>query len=169
VLARRAAGPSPADIVNLDNKAASSAADAGHALVAHAFGVGAVERVAIEPRGQALGVTHVTRHPGGPRYHEGEQASRVAMMLGGVSTGASEDLERACELAIRRVGSLGVSKAFGLMSVLSVLSVQGVPRERLAPDVPAAVLQEARALPGPGRQALPIVARGACHVGSPQG
>jgi cell division protease FtsH len=38
------------------------------------------------------------------------------------------------------VGSLGFSKAFGL------LSVAGVPRELLGPDIQAAVLQEARAL-----------------------
>jgi ATP-dependent Zn protease len=57
-----------------------------------------------------------------------------------VSTGASDDLKRASELAINMVGSLGFSEAFGL------LSVAGVPKELLGPDIQAAVLREARLL-----------------------
>ncbi len=124
--------------------------EAGHALVGHWLGVGAVERVTIEPRGQALGVTYITRHTEDPLYKQAELTSRLAMMLagreaellvlGGVSSGASDDLKRASELAINMVGSLGFSKAFGL------LSVAGVPKELLGPDIQAAVLHEARAL-----------------------
>ena len=124
--------------------------EAGHALVGHWLHVGAVERVTIEPRGQALGVTYIHRDTEDPLYQEDELGSRVAMMLGGreaellvlgsVSTGASDDLKRASELAINMVGSLGFSKTFGL------LSVAGVPKDLLGPDIQAAVLQEARAL-----------------------
>ncbi len=124
--------------------------EAGHALVGHWLRVGAVERVTIEPRGQALGVTYITRDTEDPLYQQAELTSRLAMMLGGreaellvqgsVSSGASDDLKRASELAINMVGSLGFSKAFGL------LSVAGVPKELLGPDIQAAVLQEARAL-----------------------
>jgi cell division protease FtsH len=124
--------------------------EAGHALVAHALGVGAVERVTIEPRGPALGVTYITRDTEDPLYQQAELSSRLAMMLGGreaellvlesVSSGASDDLKRASELAINMVGSLGFSKTFGL------LSVAGVPKELLGPDIQAAVLHEARAL-----------------------
>jgi cell division protease FtsH len=57
-----------------------------------------------------------------------------------VSTGASDDLKRASELAINMVGSLGFSDAFGL------LSVAGVPKELLGPDIQSAVLREARLL-----------------------
>ncbi len=193
VLARLAAGMSPAEIANTVNKAASQAAEmqadrvthehllraiethhlggevspvkdllsedtrqrlayheAGHALVGHVLGVGAVERVTIEPRGQALGVTHITRETEDPLYKQAELTSRLAMMLGGreaellvldsVSSGASDDLKRASELAINMVGSLGFSQAFGL------LSVAGVPERLLGPDIQAAVLKEARAL-----------------------
>src|SRR5262249_19694934 len=83
-------------------------------------------------------------------YKQNELVSRLAMMLGGreaellvlesVSTGASDDLKRASQLAIDMVGSLGFSETFGL------LSVGGIPRELLGPDIQAAVLQEARAL-----------------------
>jgi cell division protease FtsH len=192
-LARMTAGMSPADIANIVNKAASTAAEAGaelvssehflraiethqlggevsavkgllseetrarlayheagHALVGHWLRAGVVERVTIEPRGQALGVTYMTRDTEDPLYKQAELVSRLAMMLGGreaellvqgsVSSGASDDLKRASELAINMVGSLGFSKTFGL------LSVAGVPKELLGPDIQAAVLQEARAL-----------------------
>jgi len=192
-LARMTAGMSPADIANLVNKAASTAAEAqaehvgaeyflraiethqlggevssiknlltedtrrrlayhesGHALVGHWLKAGMVERVTIEPRGKALGVTYITRETEDPLYKQAELASRLAMTLAGreaellvfgsVSSGASDDLKRASELAINMVGSLGFSEAFGL------LSVAGVPKELLGPDIQAAVLKEARLL-----------------------
>lgn len=124
--------------------------EAGHALIGHWLHAGLVERVTIEPRGQALGVTYISRDTEEPLYKQSELTGRLAMMLGGreaellvldsVSTGASDDLKRASELAVSMVGSLGFSKAFGL------LSVAGVPKELLGPDIQAAVLQEARAL-----------------------
>ena len=124
--------------------------EAGHALVAHVLQVGSVERVSIEPRGQALGVTHIHRESEEPLYQKAELSARLAMLLGGreaelmvldsVSSGASDDLKRASELAVNMVGTLGFSDHFGL------LSVAGVPKELLGPDVQAAVLNEARAL-----------------------
>lgn len=124
--------------------------EAGHALVGHWLQLGAVERVTIEPRGQALGVTYISRGTEDPLYAQAELSNRLAMMLGGheaellvkgsVSSGASDDLKRASELAVNMVGSLGFSKTFGL------LSVAGVPKELLGPDIQAAVLKEARAM-----------------------
>jgi len=193
VLGRMTAGMSPADIANMVNKAAATAAEtgaeqvthehllraietqqlggevsgikdllspatrkrlayheAGHALVAHWLKSGVVERVTIEPRGPALGVTYVTRENEDPLFVQGEYASRLAMMLAGreaellvldsVSSGASDDLKRATELAINMVGSLGFSKSFGL------LSVAGVPKELMAPNIQGSVLEEARSL-----------------------
>jgi cell division protease FtsH len=192
-LARMTPGLTPADIANIVNKAASSAAEAGaakvsadhvlraietqllggdispvkalltegtrvrlayheagHAMIGHWTGAGLVERVTIEPRGQALGVTYMTRDTEDPLYKQNELVSRLAMMLGGreaellvldsVSSGASDDLKRASELAIEMVGSLGFSETFGL------LSVGGIPKELLGPDIQAAVLKEARML-----------------------
>ena len=192
-LARMTPGLTPADIANIVNKAASSAAEkgaakvtsdhvlraietqllggeispvkdlltegtrvrlayheAGHAMIGHWTGAGLVERVTIEPRGQALGVTYMTRDTEDPLYKQNELVSRLAMMLGGreaellvldsVSSGASDDLKRASELAIEMVGSLGFSETFGL------LSVGGIPKDLLGPDIQAAVLREARAL-----------------------
>jgi cell division protease FtsH len=124
--------------------------ESGHALVGHWLKAGIVERVTIEPRGRALGVTYITRDTEDPLYKQSELTSRLAMMLAGreaellvfegVSTGASDDLKRASELAINMVGSLGFSDAFGL------LSIAGVPKELLGPDIQSAVLREARLL-----------------------
>lgn len=124
--------------------------ESGHALVGHWLNAGLVERVTIEPRGQALGVTYITRETEDPLYKQAELTSRLAMMLAGretellvfdsVSSGASDDLKRATELAVRMVGSLGFSEVFGLLSVV------GVPKELLGPDIQGALLNEARAL-----------------------
>jgi cell division protease FtsH len=124
--------------------------EAGHALVGHCLGQGLVERVTIEPRGQALGVTYLHRTSEEPLYRAPDLHGRIAMMLAGreaemlvlgnVSTGAGDDLKRASELAIEMVGSMGFSESFGL------LSVAGIPARLMGPDVQAAVLGEARLL-----------------------
>lgn len=124
--------------------------EAGHALVAHLTVAGKVERVSIESRGSALGVTYITRESEEPLYKRAELTSRLAMMLAGresellvfgdVSSGASDDLKRASELAVNMVAHLGFSEAFGL------LSMAGVPKELVGPDVQASVLKESREL-----------------------
>ncbi len=124
--------------------------ESGHALVAHVLEAGSVERVSIEPRGPALGVTYVARNHEEPLYGERELLSRLAMMLAGreaeliafgnASSGAADDLKRASELATSMVGSMGFGKTFGL------LSMAGVPRELIGPDVQKSLLDEARAL-----------------------
>ena len=138
------------DLLTQDTRNRLAYHESGHALVGHWLKAGLVERVTIEPRGQALGVTYITRETEDPLYKQAELTSRLAMTLAGretellvfdsVSTGASDDLKRATELAIKMVGSLGFSEAFGL------LSVAGVPKELLGPDIQGAVLKEARAL-----------------------
>jgi cell division protease FtsH len=124
--------------------------ESGHALVAHVLDAGSVERVSIEPRGPALGVTYVARKNEEPLYGERELRARLAMMLAGreaeliafgnASSGAADDLKRASELATSMIGSYGFGKTFGL------LSMAGVPRELIGPDVQKSLLDEARAL-----------------------
>ena len=138
------------DLLSEDTRHRLAYHESGHALVGHLLKAGLVERVTIEPRGQALGVTYITRETEDPLYKQAELTSRLAMMLAGretellvfdsVSSGASDDLKRATELAVKMVGSLGFSEAFGL------LSVAGVPKELLGPDLQGAVLKEARSL-----------------------
>jgi len=124
--------------------------ESGHALVGHLLNAGSVERVSIEPRGPALGVTYVARHNEEPLHGERELLSRLAMMLAGreaeliafgnASSGAADDLKRASELATSMIGSYGFGKTFGL------LSMAGVPRELIGPDVQKSLLDEARQL-----------------------
>jgi cell division protease FtsH len=138
------------DLLSEETRTRLAYHESGHALVGHWLKAGIVERVTIEPRGQALGVTYITRETEDPLYKQAELTSRLAMTLAGretellvfdsVSSGASDDLKRATELAVRMVGSLGFSEAFGL------LSVAGVPKELLGPDIQGAVLNEARSL-----------------------
>ncbi len=122
--------------------------EAGHALMAHVLKTGSVDRVSIEPRGEALGVTFVSRFSEEPLFQQNELTSRLSMMLGGreaellvkgnVSSGAADDLKRATELAVSMVGNLGFSSTFGL------LSVAGVPQNLVGPDIQAGILAEAR-------------------------
>lgn len=124
--------------------------EAAHAPVALRAGAGNVERVSIEPRGEAMGVTYVSRDSEDPLYAEGELAARMAMLLGGreaemaifgdVSSGASDDLRRATKLATSMVSTLGSSPNFGL------LSMADVPKELTGPQTQEQVLQEAREL-----------------------
>jgi cell division protease FtsH len=111
---------------------------------------GTVERISIEPRGAALGVTFVTRHDEVPLYGERELKARLAMLLAGreaelltygnTTSGASDDLKRASELAIEMVSAMGFSHEFGL------LSLQGVPEPLIGPHIQERVLHEARVM-----------------------
>ena len=62
--------------------------------------------------------------------------------FGNASSGAADDLKRASELATSMIGSYGFGKTFGL------LSMAGVPKELIGPDVQKSLLDEARQLLG---------------------
>jgi cell division protease FtsH len=98
--------------------------EAGHALVASLLpGTDPVHKVTIVPRGRALGYT--IQRPIEDRYllSQSELRARLAVMLGGraaealtfdeVSTGASDDLARATDLARRMATEFGMSPALG--------------------------------------------------------
>ncbi len=98
--------------------------EAGHALVASLLpGTDPVHKVTIVPRGRALGYT--IQRPIEDRYllSQSELQARLAVMLGGraaealtfdeVSTGASDDLARATDLARRMATEFGMSPALG--------------------------------------------------------
>ena len=98
--------------------------EAGHALVASLLpGTDPVHKVTIVPRGRALGYT--IQRPIEDRYllSQSELRARLAVMLGGraaealtfaeVSTGATDDLARATDLARRMITEFGMSPALG--------------------------------------------------------
>jgi cell division protease FtsH len=98
--------------------------ESGHALVA-ALSAGAdpVEKVTILPSGMALGVTEQLPEAERHLYSEEQMTTQLAIRLGGRaaelvvfnegSTGASNDLAGATELATRMVREFGLSPALG--------------------------------------------------------
>lgn len=150
------------DVVSAETRHRIAVHEAGHALVGHLLEAGNVDRVSIEPRGSSLGVTFVNRAKDEPLYGERELKAQLAMMLAGreaemlvlgnTSSGASDDLKRATEIAVSMAGSLGFSQKFGL------LSVAGLPKELMGPDVQGDVLDEARSfLAEAQRQAVKLL------------
>src|SRR5690606_3628135 len=98
--------------------------EAGHALTAHqSVGSDALHRVTIIPRGMALGVTQSTPTPDKHLMLRSELQTRLRMLLGGyaaervvlgeVSSGASNDLERATDIAYKMVANFGMSDRLG--------------------------------------------------------
>ena len=101
--------------------------EAGHAVLHHCLeSVDAVHQVTIVPRGKAGGMTISlpTEDRGyySKRYMEEEIASLLggrvaeAMVLGDISTGASNDLQRASAIARRMVAVYGMSEELGAVS-----------------------------------------------------
>jgi cell division protease FtsH len=107
-----------------EEKHAVAVHEAGHAIVAaYSDKADPVAKVTILPAGQALGVTEqlplVERHLYGEDYLEatlavflGGRASEV-VVLGQASTGASNDLAKATDLATRMVREFGLSSTLG--------------------------------------------------------
>jgi cell division protease FtsH len=107
-----------------EEKHAVAVHESGHALVAaYADHADPVAKVTILPAGQALGVTEqlpvVERHLYGEDYlydmlavTMGGRASEL-VVLGQGSTGASNDLAKATELATKMVREFGLSSALG--------------------------------------------------------
>ncbi|EQD48837.1 cell division protein FtsH, partial [mine drainage metagenome] len=107
-----------------DEQYAVAVHEAGHALVAvYSDKADPIAKVTILPAGQALGVTEqlplTERHLYGEDYlydtlavYLGGRASEV-VVLGQGSTGASNDLAKATELATKMVREFGMSPSLG--------------------------------------------------------
>ncbi|MFB2920413.1 ATP-dependent zinc metalloprotease FtsH4 [Aerosakkonema funiforme] len=122
--------------------------EVGHALVGFLMpGSGKVEKISIVPRGMAaLGYT--LKLPTEDRFlmDEGELRGEIATLLGGraaeeivfgsITTGASNDLQRATDLAERMVTSYGMSKVLGPLAYekgqQSMFLGDGMPNPRRA-------------------------------------
>ena len=101
--------------------------EAGHAVLHHCLeSVDPVHQVTIIPRGQAGGMTISLpledRGYRSKRYMEEEIATLLggrvaeALVLGDISTGASNDIQRASAMARRMVTAYGMSEALGAIS-----------------------------------------------------
>ncbi len=99
--------------------------EAGHAIIAHVLPtMDPVQQISIIPSGNALGYT--LNPPKEDKYsvYKNELKEKIAMLLGGraaeelifgdVSGGASNDIQRATDIAKKMVTQLGMSEALGL-------------------------------------------------------
>jgi cell division protease FtsH len=119
--------------------------EVGHALVGYLMpGSGRVEKISIVPRGMAaLGYT--LQLPTEDRFlmDEAELRGQIATLLGGrsaeeivfgsITTGASNDLQRATDLAERMVTSYGMSKILGPLAYEQgqrAMFLEGAPNAR---------------------------------------
>ena len=110
--------------------------ESGHAVIAKLTDCGVVEKVTIMPRGRALGVTLVTQDEEQFLHTRSEMIARIEMLLGGraaellvlgeASSGASDDLKRASELAYKMVSEFGLGKTLGAFSY-AALSSDAIP------------------------------------------
>jgi cell division protease FtsH len=124
-------------------------------------GSGSIEKISIVPRGvAALGYT--LQLPQEDRFLmlEDELRGQIAMLLGGrsaeelimgkVSTGASDDIQKATDLADRYVTIYGMSKQLGPMafdrSASQFLGGWGNPRRPLSPEVESEIDREVKHL-----------------------
>jgi cell division protease FtsH len=102
--------------------------ESGHALVGHVLpNTDPIHKISIIPRGQALGYTLSLPTDDKFLVKKGELTDNLAMFLGGrvaeelatgdVTTGASNDLERATKLAKQMVMRYGMSDKLGPMTL----------------------------------------------------
>jgi len=114
-------------ILSDDEKKTTAYHEAGHALVAKLLpGTDPVHKVSIIPRGRALGVT--MQLPGEDRHNYSKEflKNNMAVLMGGrvaeelvlnqLTTGASNDIERATKTAHNMVCMWGMSDKLGPMS-----------------------------------------------------
>jgi len=111
-------------IISDEEKKITAVHEAGHALLAvvlpHAD---PIHKVTIIPRGMALGVTQQLPLDDRHNYSKEYLSDRIAILfggriaeevtIGGITTGAGNDLERATELARKMVCEWGMSDAMG--------------------------------------------------------
>ena len=141
-------GPAIAGAAPLDARGRERIAvhEAGHAIVGKLLEVGIVEKVSIIKRGRSLGATLITADNDAILQSEPEMRARMMMLLGGrgaealvlgsVSTGASNDLEHVSSMAYRMVAEFGFSKSMG------PFSYAGLPdQERRLADHPEAIAE----------------------------
>ena len=136
--------------------------EVGHAMVGALMpGAGRVEKISIVPRGAgALGYT--LQLPEEDRFlvAEDEIRGRIAIMLGGrsaeevvfgkVSTGASDDIQKATDLAERCVTLYGMSHRLGPIAFekpqQQYIPGLGSPRRSVGPEVTAAIDEEVKTI-----------------------
>lgn len=113
-------------VISLEDKRKTAYHESGHAIVGSLLpGCDPVHKVSVIPRGRALGVTWSLPESDRLSYYKDQMLSQISMLFGGrvaeelfvgnVSTGASNDFERATQLARDMVTRYGMSDVLGPM------------------------------------------------------
>lgn len=113
-------------ILTEDEKKATAYHESGHAVVARLLpGTDPVHKVTIVPRGRALGVTWQLPERDRVSLYKDQMLNEIAILFGGrvaedlfvhrISTGASNDFERATNMARDMVTRYGMSEKMGTM------------------------------------------------------
>lgn len=130
-------------VVNQDEKKKTAYHEAGHALVSKILKLHTVHKVTIVPRGRALGVTQITPDDDQVSFTKDKALNYICMLMGGraaedlvfneFTTGASDDIRRATDIARKMVSEWGMSDHFGPIN----LSQQGstFEGETVSPEV----------------------------------
>lgn len=111
-------------VISEEEKRATAYHEAGHALVARLIpGTDPIHKVTIIPRGRALGVTQQLPIDEKYNYPKEYLLNEIAVLMGGrvaeeivlgqITTGAGNDIERATELARKMVCEWGMSEKLG--------------------------------------------------------
>ncbi len=111
-------------ILSEEERRATAYHEAGHALVARLIpGTDPIHKVTIIPRGRALGITQQLPMDEKHNYHREYLLNNITILMGGrvaeelvlghMSTGAGNDLERATDLARKMVCEWGMSEKLG--------------------------------------------------------
>ena len=114
-------------LITEDDKKITAIHESGHAIIAHALpNCDAVQEISIIPRGHAGGYTLTLDEQDRTHITKQKLLDTIIMMLGGraaeevmlndITTGASNDIERATNLARKMVAEWGMSEKFGLVS-----------------------------------------------------
>ena len=113
-------------VMHEDEKRATAYHESGHAIVAESLeGTDPVHKVTIMPRGRALGLTWQLPERDRISMYKDQMLNQISILFGGriaedlfvgrISTGASNDFERATHLAREMVTRYGMSEKMGVM------------------------------------------------------
>jgi cell division protease FtsH len=113
-------------VITEEEKRATAYHESGHAIVGVSLpGIDPVHKVTIIPRGRALGLTWVLPERDRISQYKNQMLAQISFLFGGriaeelfvhdISTGASNDFERATELARAMVTRFGMSDSMGPM------------------------------------------------------
>jgi cell division protease FtsH len=113
-------------VISAEDKKKTAYHESGHAIVGMTLpGCDPVHKVSVIPRGRALGVTWSLPEEDRFSLYRDQMLSQISMLFGGrvaeeifvgnISTGASNDFERATQIAREMVTRYGMSEALGPM------------------------------------------------------